>query len=117
MREFMPEISPETALVVRVSNEHRDLAESLFNGLDSNHTRRAYIRSLVEFFEYADEHDLQIDKAALDHYKRHLRDEKVGDAAINQRLSAIRRGLREMADRNIIKPLVAELACKVKGVA
>ena len=113
----MREKTETRALVVRESNaKHLELAQTLFDGLDSNHTRRAYINSSRNSSSTPRERSAGEQSRARPLQATSTR-RSDGDSAINQRLSAIRRGLREMADRQMLDPLTVELACKVKGVA
>lgn len=98
------------------SSERAALITRLVSGLDSAHTRRAYQNHITEFETFLRATGQTVSKESVNAFKASLRDARKGDAAINQRLSAVRFFIREAADAGLIDRIQAETACKAQGV-
>lgn len=86
-------------------------------GKDSPHTRRAYQRNIMEFYDFTADSDMSISRETLTAYKAYLRDDlQCGTSAINQRLSAVKFFVRELAIAGTIKRKVAKQICRVENV-
>ena len=87
------------------------------DGLTSEHSRRAYRRTLEDFLTWWDaEGRPTLSKAIVQRYKRRLQDANLAPSTINQRLSAIRKLAREAADNGLIPPHLAAGIERVSGV-
>lgn len=93
-----------------------DAIERIVAGLDSAHTRRAYANHIREFEAFLKQTQRTVSKEAVTAFKAELRANGKGDAAINQRLSAVRFFIRECADAGLISQTDAATACKAQGV-
>jgi len=91
--------------------------KTVTDGLSSAHSIRAYQKAIGDFLEFRAERGApQVNKALVNAYKRHLVDADLAPSTINQRLSAIRRLVREAADAGAIPETQAQAIAKVKGV-
>jgi site-specific recombinase XerD len=92
----------------------------VLDGLDSAHTRRAYERALRDFMTWLDRQPpalRQLNKATVQRYKSHLRDDlKLSASSISQRLSAIRKLAMEASDNELLDATQAAAIKNVKGV-
>ncbi len=87
------------------------------DGLPSENSRRAYKRALEEFFLWHGEQNRpELNKALINAYVKSLRERKLSSAAINQKLSAIRKLATEAEDNNLIDSRLANGIRAVKGV-
>jgi len=103
--------------IVPIDPKLTTLAEMSINGIQSDHTRRAYRRDILDFLEWwQDRSKPKLNKAEIDKYKAWQRRHDRGTTAINRSLSAVRRFIREAADNNLIDPRDAESACKVENI-
>ena len=86
------------------------------NGLDSDHSKRAYRRALNDFMEwYDDEGRPGLTRMTVNQYREWMK--KVGAKSINQRLSALRRFVREAAANDLIDHATASAIISIKGFA
>ena len=74
----------------------------VLDSLTSEHSRRAYERSLLDFLAWhAGQGRPQLSKALVQAYKVKLQSDGLAPATINQRLSAVRKLAREAADNKL----------------
>jgi len=87
------------------------------DGLTSRHSIRAYEKGTTDFIEFARERGAPtISKALVNAYKRDLVNAGLAPSTVNQRLSAVRRLVREAADNGAIDEADAQAIAKVQGV-
>lgn len=87
------------------------------DSLPSENSRRAYQRHLVEFFYWhRAENRPAFNKALINRYVKHLREQQLSSANINQKLSAIRKLANEAEDNNLIDSRVANGIRAVRGM-
>lgn len=90
--------------------------EATLNALDSESSRRAYRRHLLDFLAWhTDQGQPPLTKSVIAGYKSYLQ-ERRGSATVNQALSAIKRMIAEAADNGMVDPLHANGIANVKGV-
>src|SRR5687768_8551183 len=70
----------------------------VLDAVESPHTRWAYERALIDFTTWVTEQRCPLNRALVRRYVAELRESEMGEAAINQRLSAIRTLIRELTD-------------------
>lgn len=88
----------------------------VLDSLPSEHSRRAYRRSLEDFFHWHRAGGRpQLNKATVQRYATTLRDAGMAPSSINQRLSAIRRLATEAEDNGLLEPQLANGIRAVKG--
>lgn len=86
-------------------------------GLTSDHSKRAYERSIIDFLEWVESVGRPgLSKATVNRYRAHLINKGLSPATINRALSAIRRLASEGADNNMFDPMDAAAIGRVKGV-
>ena len=89
----------------------------VLDSLTSEHSRRAYERSLLDFLAWhAGQGRPQLSKALVQAYKVKLQSDGLAPATINQRLSAVRKLAREAADNGLVDQALANGIKAVKGV-
>lgn len=93
------------------------IVDMAVNGLDSEHSKRAYRRALADFLEWYAEHGGGLSKATVNDYRAWMVKVGVPESSINLRLTAIRRLAREAADNNLIDDATARSIERVKGIA
>src|SRR5215467_4932875 len=82
--------------------------QTVLDGLDSEHSRRAYERHLREFITwYRSTEQTTLSKAVVHRYAAELRESGLSAATINQRLCAIRKLAMEAADNGVLDPQLA----------
>jgi integrase len=97
--------------------DFRQVAELATIGLDSNHSRLAYERAILDFITWYDAMGRPALRLfVLESYREHLKEAGKGAANINQRLSAIRRMIRKGAANGLIPEEAARSAASVEGV-
>jgi site-specific recombinase XerD len=90
--------------------------QMVLDGLESEHSKRAYERHLREFLEWHDETgEGAINKAVVQRYATQLREAGMSAATINQKLSAIRKLAVEAADNGALDSQIANGIRSVKG--
>jgi site-specific recombinase XerD len=93
------------------------LIQMVLDGLDSEHSKRAYERHLREFIRWHSESgEIAINKAIVQRYAAHLRDDGVSAANVNQKLCAIRKLALEAADNGALDSQIANGIKAVKGI-
>lgn len=106
----------ESLVVSKLSKAELKIIEMVLDTLPSEHSRRAYRRSLEDFFKWhASSGRPQLNKALVQRYAAELRDSGFSSANINQRLSAIRKLATEAEDNGLIDSSVANGIRAVKG--
>ena len=88
----------------------------VLDAVESRHTRRAYARALNDFGEWMTEQARPLNRALVRRYIAELRESGMGTASINQRLSAIRTLVRELADNEALDPSLAQGIVSIKGI-
>lgn len=89
----------------------------VLDGLDSEHSRRAYGRALADFLEWHSEQGRPpLSKALIQRYKAQLQAAGLGAASINLRLSALRKLATEAADNGVIGEATANGIKRIPGV-
>lgn len=88
----------------------------VLDSLPSEHSRRAYERALIDFFQWhRGAGRPRLDKATVQRYATTLRDAGMAASSVNQRLSAIRRLATEAEDNGLLDPQLANGIRAVKG--
>lgn len=106
-----------TALTIKEGKPTDKIIQTVLDAVDSEHTRRAYRRSLNEFMTWYDATNAEgLNKATVLRYAAELRTQGVSASSINQRLSAIRKLAREASDNGAIPEQIANGIKAVKGV-
>jgi len=110
-------MTPSGNALIRSDGKAQAIVEMVVNGLDSEHSKRAYRRALVDFMAwYKETGQTRLGKATVNAYRQHLLDTGMGHSSVNQRLSAIRRLAVEAADNGLVSDRVANGIARVKGV-
>lgn len=92
------------------------MIQVVLDGLPSEHSRRAYVRALSDFFMWhRGVGRPQLSKAVVQRYAAELREAGVAPSSVNQRLSAIRKLAAEAADNGALDAQVANGIRAVKG--
>jgi len=106
----------QIALTV-VRSDFEGIARMLCDSVNSIHTRRAYGRALVDFLTWYDTAGRPpLNKMVVQAHIRDLKDRGQGAAGINQRISAIRKLIKEAADNGLIDSGIAAGILRVEGV-
>lgn len=93
------------------------LIQVVLDGVTSPHTKRAYRRALEDFLAWHRSVGCPaLNKALVQRFRADLAEQGVGAAAINQRLSAIRKLAREAADNGALPQQIANGIENVSGV-
>lgn len=108
-----------TEIVKAVSRSNVDAAiRVVLDSLPSEHSRRAYERALLDFFNWhRGVGSPHFNKALVQRYVAELRDAGMAPSSINQRLSAIRKLAEEAADNGALDPQIAGGIRAVKGAS
>jgi site-specific recombinase XerD len=93
------------------------LIQVVLDSVDSDHTKRAYRRALLDFLHrHAQQGRPALNKATVQRYAAELRSAGMSAARINQRLTAIRKLAREAADNGTLPEALANGIKAVRGV-
>ena len=95
------------------------IIQLVIDSVDSAHTKRAYGRAVgdfVDWFTSQGQGTSTLNKAIVQRYKAELVATGMGASSINQRLSAIRKLVREAADNGALDWQFATTVTRVKGV-
>ena len=92
------------------------IIQIVLDAVESPHTQRAYARALNDFADWMAEQNRPLNRALLRRYVSTLREQEVGDASINQRLSAIRTFVRELTDNGALDPAIAQGILSIPGI-
>jgi integrase len=91
--------------------------QTVLDGLDSGHSRRAYERHLRRFISWHQATGSTVfNKAVVQRYAAELRESGLSAATVNQRLSAIRRLALEAADYGAVDSQIANGIRAIKGM-
>jgi len=94
-----------------------EIIKLVTDGLDSEHSVRAYKKALDEFVNwYQSAGAPGLRRATVQKYKKYLQDLNLSSATINQRLSAIRKLAKEAAANEYIEDSIASGIKSVEGV-
>lgn len=88
----------------------------VLDAVESAHTRRAYERALTDFAGWMAAQGRPLNRALVRRYVTELREAGTGASSINQRLSAIRTLVRELADNGALDPALAQGIVSLRGV-
>jgi site-specific recombinase XerC len=93
------------------------LIEIVLDSVDSEHTKRAHRRALRDFLGWCAQVGVGgLNKAVVQRYLAGLRDAGASASGINQRLSAIRKLGRELANNEALTEAAANGVGAIKGV-
>lgn len=95
-----------------LSQEQTAIIELVTNALTSEHSKRAYTRALIDFLAWRG--DRPMTKALVNEYRQSLTG---SPAAINLRMSAIRKLAMEAADNGLLDPNIANGIKSAPGVS
>jgi len=113
-------LTPNNSELVKhdeILNGFSKLIKMVTDGLDSQHSRRAYEKSLEDFMSwYIEQGAPELRKATIQEYKKHLQDLNLANATINQRLSAVRKFVQEAGDNQLIDEQRVNSIMRVKGI-
>lgn len=113
----MTEIITVQPAAITTATAQDALIQIVLDSVTSQHTKRAYERSLVDFLAWHTEQGKpQLNKATVQRYKTHLESIGLGAASVNQRLSAIRKLASEAADNGLLTEQVSNGIKNVSGV-
>ena len=97
-------------------NQNQALIKLVTDGLESQHSKRAYERALTDFFVWWEGQKRPgLNKAIVQSYKAHLGGQGLSPSSINQRLSAVKKLAAEAADNGFLAGDTANGIARVKG--
>jgi site-specific recombinase XerD len=109
-------VSDQSLVLSKLGAAESAAMAMVLDSLPSEHSRRAYERALVDFFQWHRGIGRpQLNKAVVQRYAAELREAGMAASSINQRLSAIRKLALEAADNGALDPQVANGIRAVKG--
>lgn len=109
--------SESLALKPKPNAREKKIIEMVVDGLPSENSRQAYRRVLEEFFVWhAAENRPELNKALVNKYVKFLRGQRLSSAAVNQKLSTIRRLASEAEDNALLDSKIANGIRAVRGV-
>jgi site-specific recombinase XerD len=109
-------VSDQSLVLSKLGAAEAAAVAMVLDGLPSEHSRRAYARALVDFFQWHRGIGRpQLNKAVVQRYAAELREAGMAASSVNQRLSAIRKLAAEAADNGALDPQVANGIQAVKG--
>lgn len=104
-------------IVIIPTNDIQPILDLVLNGLDSEHSRRAYGKALTDFLAwYQAEGKPGLSKAMVQRYKAVLAESGLAPSSVNLRLSAVRKLAQEAADNGLIDQTLSNGIANVKGV-
>jgi len=110
-------MAPSGHALIRSDTQGQAIVDLVVDGLDSEHSKRAYRRALGDFMTwYRSTGQTRLGKATVTRYRQHLLDAGMGHSSVNQRLSAIRRLAVEAADNDMVSDRTANGISRVPGV-
>jgi len=108
---------PMTELTVVSTDKIQPIINLVCNAVTSDHTRRAYSRTLTDFMAwYAGAGQTGFSKATVQAHVAALRASGASASSINQRLTAIRKLAYELADNGIIDQSQAQAISRAEGI-
>ena len=103
--------------LIPTDQQQREITSLVLDGLDSQHSKRAYGKALSDFaIWYEKQGRPGLSKRVIQRYKAALAERGLSAATVNLRLSAIRKLVTEAADNGLLDPNVAAAVGRVKGV-
>lgn len=107
-------MAKQTAIV---DSKMQAIVDLTINGLDSEHSRRAYEKALSDFLIWHGQKGKpRLNKATIQDYRSHLQRGDFSASTINVRMSAIRKLATEAADNGLIDQQIANGIARVRGV-
>ena len=95
----------------------QSIIQLVVDSVDSAHTKRAYRRAVGDFVDwFTSQGTHHLNKAIVQRYKAELVASGMGASSINQRLSAIRKLVKEAADNGALDWQFATTVTSVKGI-
>src|SRR2546423_1198571 len=102
--------------LIRQGDNTAVIIQMVLDGLESEHTKRAYARHLKDFISWhAASGETSINQAVVQRYTAQLREAGRSAATINQKLSAIRKLATEAADNGALDSQIANGVRSIKG--
>lgn len=99
------------------NDQIRAVVNLVLDGLNSEHSRRAYERALLDFMAWHTEQGRPpLSKALVQAYKAKLQADSLAPSTVNLKLSAVRKLAVEAADNAMMDPTLANGIKAVKGV-
>lgn len=93
------------------------LVHLVTDGVDSPHTKRMYVGALRHFTNWYVQHGTPpLTKALIQSYVDWMRMEGKSASVINQKLSVVKKMVREAADNDLLNPQTAQSILHAKGV-
>ena len=112
-----PNKGSEMAMIAMPDAGMRAVVGLVLDGLNSEHSKRAYERAIGNFLTWYQEQGWAIlNKAAVQAYKARLHEAGLAPSTINQYLSAVRKLAQEAEDNGLMDPVLAQGVARVKGV-
>lgn len=106
-----------TALTVTQADQTQAIVNLVLDGLNSEHSKRAYDKALADFLNWYNEQGKPgLTKATVQRYKTILQESGLSASTVNQRMSAIRKLAQEAADNGLLDETLANGIARVKGV-
>jgi integrase len=100
-----------------VTEEISSVMRLLMSGIINPHTKRGYKRALQDFESYwLARNQPKFNKLFVNEYKTYMVDLGYGPTSINQRLSAIKKLVREAVDNGMLDPVLGQGIQNVEGV-
>jgi len=109
-------MNPQTA-ITHNPHDYHPVINLVLDGLTSQHSKRAYKKSLIDFLAWHEtEGNPGLNKAVVQRYKSRLIEANISHAVINQRMAAIRKLAQEALDNGLINQTIGSGIANVKGV-
>lgn len=103
--------------LIPTEQQQREITSLVLDGLDSEHSKRAYGKALSDFAIWYEEQGRPgLSKRTVQRYKAVLVESGLSAATVNLRLSAIRKLVVEAADNDLLDPNIAAAIGRVKSV-
>lgn len=103
--------------LIPTEQQQQEIADLVLDGLDSEHSKRAYGKALLDFAVWYEQQGRPgLSKRVVQRYKAMLGESGLSSATVNLRLSAIRKLIMEAADNDLLDPNVAAAIGRIKGV-
>lgn len=106
-----------TGTALTVADQAQAVVNLVLDGLNSEHSKRAYGKALANFLNwYSEQGKPGLNKATVQRYKTVLQESGLSASTVNQRMSAIRKLAQEAADNGLLDEALANGIAGVKGV-
>jgi integrase/recombinase XerD len=103
--------------LIPTEQQQQAIVGFVLDGLDSEHSRRAYSKALTDFLAwYTQQGRPGLSKRTVQRYKAVLAEEGLSPSTVNLRLSAIRKLAQEAADNGLLDLNQAAAIGRIKGV-